>query len=975
MANDGLEVTIELAKEAWNYFMGKRGLSNNVDRNFEMMTAAAEKLQAKRDDNERTVQQNRTKTTTSCYSMWLSNVMKTLEKVEKLRAEYNQERSSHFIRRSDYSGKVINICEEVQRLVEEGDFQGGFLVDKPPQPVVKLNAPDIKGFPTLQRSLQEILQLLRSDKLKGISIFGTVGVGKSTIMKNLNNHEDVAKMFDVVIWVNVSREGNEEKLQLDIAQRLRLNLGGCMYHGEVARIISEELSDKKYLLLLDEVMDSIDLHSIGIPDNRNGSKVVLTTEFRHVCSSMTERMVKVDRLSLDEAWRMFQQIAAEKIDLPDVEPVARMVADECDRLPLVIRTVASSFKLKDSDSEWRNGLRELEKWPEIEIPGLTNMHSFLKFCYDELKDERKKKCFLYGALYPADSMINADYLVECWAAEGLLGNIDERRRFRDARDEGYDILGHLTNVSLLEKGERMIYVQVNNSVRQVALYISSQDPDCKLIVQKGETSLYTKNVTDWQQAKWISMIEGELHDLPKSPKCNKLLSLLLQKNPGLATIPPSFFKNMQKLLVLDLYQTGIASLPSSVSNLIRLKALFLNDCPNITKLPPQVAELYFLEVLDIRGCKVIFIPPHIGKLVSLRCLRMSYYKCGNEEDCLDMEINYNVISRLSRLEELMIDVSSYGHWCIDVAGVIQEVAALENLTTLRICFPQPEILKMLMEKKSSWRDRKQLTSFWFFVGCQNKKNPPILDHFEYKVNRYMRYCYTGHDDSTILDVLPKTDALELIGQNNIKCLSDFMHATSLNHVRGCLIERCNKMTTVLDGKKAGLIDILPLLEQLHLSSLLSLKSVFEGPIAGKSLSKLHTIVAKSCPMLTKIFSNGVIHQLSKLKKLAIESCFEVEELIESCWHVESISYELPSLEILELVDMPKLRTICVGEPMAWPSLKVLKIVGCYELKSLPFNKDNAMELKLIEGEEIWWNALQWRNREVREHLLCFCSLR
>ncbi|WRX14329.1 NB-ARC - like 10 [Theobroma cacao] len=499
------------------------------------------------------------------------------------------------MRRSDYSGKAITLRQEVERLVEEGDFQGGFLVDKPPEAIVRLNAPDLEGFPTLQRPLQETLELLRSDKLKGIGIFGTVGVGKTAIMKNLNNHEEVAKMFDIVIWVNVSREMNEEKLQLKIAQRLKLKMESATCSGDLARIISEHMKDKKYLLLLDEVMDSIDLQQIGIPDNGNGSKVVLTTEFRHVCSSMTERMVKVDRLSPDEAWRMFQQTAAEKIDLPDVEPVARLVAEECDRLPLVIRTVASSFKLKESDSEWRNGLRELEKWPEIEIQGLTNMHAFLKFCYHELKDEKKKKCFLYGALYPAGSKIYVDHLVECWAAEGFLGTIDDRRRFRDARDEGYDLLGHLVNVSLLEKGERMIYVQVNNSVRQVALYISSQEPDCKFIALKREHSPYPQNATDWQQAKRISMIEGKLLELPESPNCEELLSLLLQRNPNLATIPQSFFQNMQKLIVLDLYRTGIASLPLSVSTLTRLKALFLNDCPSITKLPTQVAELRFLE--------------------------------------------------------------------------------------------------------------------------------------------------------------------------------------------------------------------------------------------------------------------------------------------------------------------------------------------------------------------------------------------
>ncbi|KAK6240394.1 hypothetical protein SCA6_005783 [Theobroma cacao] len=959
------EIAKDGAKGAFDYLMGKHSSWNNMDNNFDMMITAAEKLQAKRDDHEGTVEQNRTKTTTRCYKKWLSSVVKTLQQVETLRAEYDSVRASDWRRGSNYSSKAITMCKKVERLVEEGDFQGGFLVDKPPEAILKLNAPDLEGFPTLQRSLQEILELLRSDKLKGIGIFGTVGVGKTTIMKNLNNHEEVAKMFDIVIWVNVSSERNDEKLQLNIAQRLKLKTEVAMCPGELANIISEEMKDKKYLLLLDEVMDSIDLQQIGIPENGNGSKVVLTTEFRHVCSSMTERMVKVDRLSSDEAWRMFQQIAAEKIDLPDVEPVARLVADECDRLPLVIRTVASSFKLKDSDSEWRNGLRELEKWPEIEIPGLTNMHAFLKFCYHELKDEKKKKCFLYGALYPADSKIYVDHLVECWAAEGLLGTIDDRWKFRVARDKGRDILGHLVNVSLLEKGEKMIYVQVNNSVRQVALYISSQEPDCKFIALKGEHSSYPQNITDWQEARRISMIEGKLHELPESPNCNKLLSLLLQRNPNLATIPPSFFQNMQKLLVLDLYRTGIASLPSSVSTLTRLKALFLNACPSITKLPPQVAELRFLEVLDIRGCKIIFIPLLIGKLVYLRCLRMSYHKCSNTEDYRDKEIDYKVISSLSRLEELMIDVTPYGHWCIDVAKrVIQEVAFLKNLTTLRISFPRPEILKMFIENRPSWRDHEQLTSFWFFVGCESENNPLILDCLEYKVNRYMRYCYTGNDDSTVRDVLPKTDALELIGHNNIKCLSDFMNVASLNHVRSCLIERCNKITSTIDAEREGEMDILPILEQLHLRNLLLLKSIFEGPISGKSLSKLHTIVVKCCPMLTKLFSNGVIQQLSKLKKLVMESCFKIEKLI-----------ELPSLEILELVDLPNLRTISGDESLAWPQLKVLKIFGCPKVKSLPFSKNNATELKLIEGEQLWWEALQWQDSEVRDHLQSFCSLR
>ncbi|XP_017974040.1 PREDICTED: disease resistance protein RPS2 [Theobroma cacao] len=964
-----------------NYAKSKVSLSQSMEKNYEMLRNEVARLQALRDDYEREVKKHKMKTTTSSYDVWRRCVNKTLENAKELEDRFEEDRrpSSRYIhvkRRSNYSGKLVKMYEEIQKLVEEGKFLGGILVDKPVDPVLKVHAPEIKGFPSLQRPLEQVLELLRNDKLKGIGICGTLGVGKTTIMQNLNNHDEVSKMFDIVIWENVSSERTEEKLQEDIARRLKLKMEGVVHPEDVARTISEELNNKKYLLLLDDVMDSVDLEDIGVPDNKNGSKVVLTTEFRHVCSSMADRLIEVHPLSSNEAWKMFQQMVSDVVDLPDIEPVAQLVAKECARLPLLIKTVAGAFKLKDSVPEWRKGLKDLRKWPEIEIPGLTELHSFLKFCYDQLKDDQKRKCFLYGALYPAESKIYTDYLLECWTAEGLVGNTNEKRRFQDARDEGYDTLKYLTNVSLLEKGERMIYVQMNNSIRQVALYISSQDPDCKFLTGMTENSPDCLEENDWQQAKRISMIDKKLRDLPESPNCNMLLSLLLQRNSNLSGIPQSFFENMKKLLVLDLYGTGIESLPSSLAKLTGLKGLYLNNCINVTELPPEIGELNCLEVLDIRGCRISFIPFHIQKLINLRCLRISYYRSSNLNHCQDMDIDCNVIPLLARLEELMIDVGSYDHWCNEVVEVMRQVATLENLTTLRICFPRSEVLKTFMQHSPSWKDRQQLTSFRFFVGCQNRKRPQILECFKYKINRYLGYCHGNYsDDSTICDLLAETDALELVEHKDIKSLTDFGNVASFNRIRGCLIERCNKMTTITDNNRTEGRDILPNLEQLHLVNLRSLQTILEGSLSTKSLSKLHTVVVTSCPMLTKVFSLRVIQQLSVLRKLAIQKCAKLEVLIEKPDSAGQVSPAFPNLETLILIEMPKLRTICVDKSLAWPSLKELQVYMCPELKSLPFDKDNAAYLKSIEAEQVWWEALHWPQNEVKEQLQSMCNLR
>ncbi|KAE8672316.1 Detected protein of unknown function [Hibiscus syriacus] len=329
---------------------------------------------------------------------------------------------------------------------------------------------------------------------------------------------------------------------------------------------------------------------------------------------------------------------------------------------------------------------------------------------------------------------------------------------------------------------------------------------------------------------------------------------------------------------------------------------------------------------------------------NLRCLRVSYYKSSNPNGCQDMDID--VIPLLAKLEGLMIDVHSYDHWF-------------------------KEVVDIMRQHSLSWKDREQLASFRFFVGHQNWKSPRILEYFKYKIDRYLGYCQGNCDDNLIIcDLLPETDALELIEHKDITSLVDFVNVSSFNRIRGCLIERCNKMTTIADGSKVEGGFILRKIEQLHLSNLPSLQTVFQGTLSPESLSKLPTLVVSSCPMLRKLFSGGVIQQLSKLQKLAMQNCIEIEELITG-----QDSTALPNLEMLILIEMPKLMRLSAGNSSAWPSLKELEVYKCPQLKSQPFDKDNAANLKSIEGEKIWWQGLQWTQNDVKEQLQSICSLR
>lgn len=901
-------------------------MSNSFEVDFSNFELEAERLEAIRNANEWAIWENKTRTSSDFYQQWRSKVNHTLREAATLKSQLNQGSGlfSSSWNGSDLCRRVQRIHREVQVLLESGKFREQFLVDKPPEPVVKMNPPDIKKYQTLENHLQEILKRLRCDRVRTICISGPLGIGKTTIMQNLNDHDEVAKSFDIVIWLQVSN-WDREKLLKKISKRLNMNLQDPLDTDEVAESILEKLRDKKLLLLLDmDVRDRIDLPGIGIPNNNNGSKVVFTTKFSRVHRSMADSVINVNPLSADEAWYMFREIVSDTVDGPGVEPIARLVAAECSGLPFLINQVACSFKQKKYSYQWRNGLEQLRNWPKARVSNITEVYGFIKFCYDELNDEQKKRCFLYVALHPIGSKVSIDYLVKSWAAEMFPENGDDCWSFRRVCDQGYAILDDLTDVLLLQPCRSYEHVQVNHVVRQFAIHISSEEYGGEFLV--GETNGHG-------QAKRIFMIDRKLDHLQILPSCSELVSLLLHKNPNLKTLPLSFFETMNKLLVLNLYRTGMEALPQSFKKLTTLKALFLNQCVNLTDLPPQIEKFLVLEVLDIRGCKVTFIPLLIGNLVSLKCLRVSYNKPSRVVSPTEREQDCSVISRLSKLEDLVIDVMSDDQWRIEAIHIIRHVASLENLTSLKIHFPKLEDMKPLLESGRGWQDRDKF-SLWASVGHPSQGPPEISGYLDRKIERYLRYSPEGQGvHCPTSNMFPETDVLELIGHNSITCLSQFMKDSGLDKVRSILVKDCTDLVTLVDGNIMG---------------------------GTNTLSELHTIVVKNCRALT---SCGLIQQLPKVKKLVIHSCSNIEELLPSSG-VGSIQ----NLEVLELFDLAKLRTISEDTSFACPRLKELIVRGCAGLKILPFKKKNAAMLKFIEGEQNWWGALQWDD-ESKQHFM------
>ncbi|XP_015943669.1 probable disease resistance protein At4g27220 [Arachis duranensis] len=953
------DLATEVAKQVGGEALASRLVSvRNSGENFELLKQELQGLLALKEDKEKEVQGNRHKDTSSAYRLWSAKVFEVAAETRHLIAKY--ETSTWSWKHPTLSPEIEKRLKDVQQLVEKGNSVD-CTVDKPPDRILKVfYAPEIMGYKTLQSALENIVDLLKSSKIQTIGVAGMKGVGKTALMQNLNNHDVVAEIFDIVIFIRLSADHTDHELQCKIAKRLRVDTEVINDPEEVARIIHEELQTKKYLLILDGTADEINLSQLGIPCNDNHSKVIITAQHRQVCTlNGAERMIEVGLLSRDEAWKMFCNTVGPVIDLPDIPEIARRVCDKCSCLPLLIQKIARSFRLKKSASSWRVGLEDLEeRWPDYENEGVSELYSFLTFCYDELKDENKQKCFLYASLYPANCKVYTDYLVECWAAQNFLGDVNNTRKYQKARDRGQAILEHLTDVSLLDRGKQMIYVSMNDCMQQLALHISSKHPECSSYVQTREKLGDAQESLSWEKARWVSMIDTNLKNLPTNQDCSMLLMLLLQKNPDLSTIPQLFFKkHMRSLLVLDLYGTGIGWLPSSMSKLTGLKGLYLNHCKHLRELHPAIRTLELLEFLDIRGTQISFIPSLIGYLINLRCLRVPYIRSGDQNMDQTGDLDPCAILRLTRLEELVIEVVSFEDWCSNAENVMAMLTSLEHLTNLQCSFPSSNILDRFLRRRSG----RQFTSFQFFVGCPNSKRPQILESFEYRISKYIRYDNSKHENTfSISEILPQTHAVELVHFKEIKEISD-LGKENLEQIRGLSLEECNEIHTLIGGNANGSRDeiSLPNLEQLLLNKLLELNCVFRGPLNPGSLSKLKVLTLKNCPFLITIFCNGAIQYLSELQKLEIHSCFRLEELIPIIEVGEDV---LPKLEVLLLANLPRLRFVTPDMTLRWSSLERVNIYRCPLLKSLPFCKDKETNLRSIRGEQGWWNELKWRHK-------------
>ncbi|KAL0379802.1 UNVERIFIED_CONTAM: Disease resistance protein [Sesamum angustifolium] len=281
--------------------------------------------------------------------------------------------------------------------------------------------------------MANVMDLLSTEEVKRIGIWGMGGVGKTTLIKNINNKlttpSPVSDSFGIVIWITVSNKTQETELELKkvqklIADRMRLTLTEESMETRASKLHARLMMEKTFLLILDDVWNPIDLDIVGIPtpEVHQGGKLILTTRFSNVCLQMTEVTLKIEVLNEEEAWRLFCRSAGEIATLEELEPLARAVTKECAGLPLAIDVVGASLRGKRMIQLWNDALNALRR---------------------------------------------SEPLKRYWLTEGLL---EEHHDIEEVMDRGVAIIETLIECSLLEQ-DNWSTVKIHDVIRDVSVWI------------------------------------------------------------------------------------------------------------------------------------------------------------------------------------------------------------------------------------------------------------------------------------------------------------------------------------------------------------------------------------------------------------------------------------------------------------------------------------------------------------------------
>ncbi|XP_021736359.1 putative disease resistance protein RGA4 [Chenopodium quinoa] len=806
-----------------------------------------------------------------------------------------------------------------------------------------------------------------SSPLTVISIVGMAGLGKTTLCKRISKEKEVLEFFNsVIIWLVISRTYDLLDFLNRMVEILCRKNPSMRDRQALISELHEKLKDKRYLLILDDVWDTIHWESLKSTleeiGGSYGTTVLVTSRNKDAvgkmvmdcCDSKGKHNIKrpsiyiLQGLSESDSWSLFlARISDDSLVDSEKEAIARRMMKNCGGVPLAIRALGDLLR-DQSLNRWK----EIEKshtWTKVDR---NDILPSLRLSYDSLPSMTLKKCFAYCAIFGEDEVINKNKLIYMWMAQGYL------QPYEVMEDKGEEYVEHLLNSSLFQEAEmdecgKVMTFKMHDLVWSLARVVSIGECLCSDGDVRSNEVLRHLLVPKQSKSRELTLTSY-----------TKLRTCLLFKefeNPRL-----HFWLKCRHLRVLNIGWNWSEDLDwEPLGSLIHLRYFEIavdNGLGVIqSNLAEHITKLYHLQTLCINNlhiekdpCMTQF-PKQIGNLVNLRHIL--------DDDIIGIPMGLGLLTALRTLPAINLEMN----W----GGKLSDLGSLTNLRgTLEIhnlCFldGEEEAREQVLDNKS-YLD--SLVLRWGFSKCPAVKDNPhaneILEALQPNANLKMLQIW-NHDGTRFPRWLIEEGSSSLSNLVSLKiyrCTAEGnLTLESFRSLRFLQVEYCKKLTITLRNEGfqccnsleqivvVGCYQVENLgdfssLTQLHSLTLKNSQLVGLGSLP--CVRELHTDelvllahlgedspVCKSLEVLTlegfHLYDNDDTTVLpDQLKYLRALQCLKIghSECLET---IPDWLGKLTSLRELHLSGLPKLKNLPSLEAIRHLSnLETLEMAGC-----------------------------------------------
>ncbi|KAF5469489.1 hypothetical protein F2P56_013556 [Juglans regia] len=534
------------------------------------------------------------------------------------------------------------------------------------------------GIESRIRDIYQHLSIERNDIILVVGIFGTGGIGKTTISSDIYNK--MSSQFEGSCFLRNIREISKQVGGLIHLQNTLLFeiLRTKLDINDVDRgvgVIWHRLQSKRILLILDDVDDMVQLEKLA-GDRAwfgSGSRIIITTRDQHLLNIFkVDSKYEVMTLDDNEALELFSLYAfEEKEPLRDYVDLSKQVTKYAQGLPLALIVLGSDLKCQNIH-QWKSALDKYKNIPH------QNIQRVLQISYDSLEDS-EKDIFLDIAFFfkgePLADVVEIFESCHFFPVHGIQKLIDKCLITVNDCDDKYVWMHDL----LQDMGKEIVREK------------SSKDPS------KRSRLWFHEDVRQVLEEDYMgpNQIEGIVVDLPEGDeeislhpeafRHMKKLRVFINRNARFSCAPNYLY---DKLRVLDWYNYSLSYLPQnfqgknlivfrmrhslikkfgdgfkpknltimafkSCSHLIEipdlsstsnLKELTIESCHRLVKVHDSVGSLEKLSDLSFGKCSKLRMLPRSLKLRSLR--KLSLRNCSSLRDLLEIECKIKSLRRL-----------------------------------------------------------------------------------------------------------------------------------------------------------------------------------------------------------------------------------------------------------------------------------------------------------------------------------------